>query len=141
MEIPIYYTTAIQYGTFFSIATILIGYADKKKNLMNWGWGIMILVGIFGIFLISPLSDLHPGNAPEGQHSMEFKVWFLGLQSIVLGLAALFSMLTISKKKIGKILAVLTVLFAISLFFQSYNLARYKKPTQESPAEQTKPEQ
>jgi len=102
---------------------------------MNWGWGILMLVGVFGIFLISPLSNLHPGNAHEGAQSMEFKVWFLGLQSIVLGLAALFSMLTISKKKIGKILALLTVLFAISLFFQSYNLARHKKPTQEAPAE------
>ena len=136
MDIPIYYTTAIQYGSFFAIAALLIGYADKKKNLMNWGWSIMMLVGAFGIFLVSPLSDLHPGEAPEGAHSLEFKVWFLGIQAIVLGLAALFSLLTLSKRKFGKILSILTVLFAISLFFQSYNLSRYKKPDQDTSTEQ-----
>lgn len=136
---PFYlYTVIPQWGLFLGIALVVFGYVEKKGPLSLAGWVVFVATGLFALG-VNLFGNLHPQPQPGGTVPPDFQVIALGWQAGIAGVLALISLLLRQRKsKRYSLLAILTIIYAIAIFFQYNHFISYKseKPAvkQEAPA-------
>ena len=135
---PFYlYTIIPQWGIFLGIGLVIFGYVEKKGKLTMAGWLTFLATGLFALG-VNLFAGLNPKPLPDGSMPMDFQVIALGWQAGIAGVLALFSILLRQRKsKRYSLLAILTVAYAIAVFFQYNYFIRNEKVhptvTQEAP--------
>lgn len=135
---PFYlYTIIPQWGIFLGIGLVVFGFVEKKGKLSIAGWLTIVATGLFALG-VNLFGDLNPHPLPDGNMPVDFQVIALGWQAGIAGILSLFSILLRQRKsKRYSILAILTVAYAIAVFFQYNQFIRSggEKPavTQEAP--------
>jgi len=135
---PFYlYTIIPQWGIFLAIVLVILGYVEKKGKLSVAGWITFVVTGLFALGA-NLFGGLEPKPLPDGSMPVDFQVMALGWQAGIAGILALFSILLRQRKsKRYSLLAILTVAYAIAVFFQYNHFIRggSEKPavTQEAP--------
>ena len=136
---PFYlYTVIPQWGIFLGIGMVILGYVEKKGKLTLAGWFTFVATGLFALG-VNLFADLNPHPLPDGNMPADFQVISLGWQAGIGGVLALFTILLRQRKsKRYPVLAILTIAYAVIIFFQYNHFVHYgnKKPavTQEAPA-------
>lgn len=121
-ESELYLQTIIpQWGIFLSLVLVIIGHVDKKNRLSMAGWIALIIVGLIAL-IINIFGGLDTTPGPNGQMPKDFQLMVLGWQTGIAGALSAFTLLLRQRKSTRyKLLAILTVLFSISIFFQYYH--------------------
>ncbi len=126
-----------QWGIFIGIALVIVGYVDKKEKWAYAGWSLFVATGLTALYFnlwggIAP----EPGIVPSDRVAMLLTTGWLTALGGLLALATLLFLYF--KLKRYAVLAVLTILFFIVVFFQYNSLIR--TPEKESPkTEQSNP--
>ena len=113
-----------QWGIFLGIVCVIIGYIEKKDRWMTAGWMLLIVTGLTSLTfnLFGSLRIQNEGNISASAVS---QLRATSLQSIVGGVLAAASFLfQLRKNKYFKILAILTLLYFMLVFFQFNQLMR-----------------
>jgi hypothetical protein len=125
-----------QWGIFIGIACVIIGYIEKKENWMTAGWIMLILTG-----LTSLTFNLFGVNA--GQPDISISVYSINALKTTGWQSATGTFLAVAsfifqrlKNRYFRILAVLTLLYFMLIFFQFNDLMRVHS-TAKNPAKQT----
>ncbi len=123
-------TVLPQWGIFLGIVLVIIGYVDKKEKLTYAGWATFIAMGLAALYF-----NLFGGFAPTAGDVIPEKTAHLLTTGWLTALGGLLALITLSfqyfKLKRYTVLAVLTMLFFIVVFFQYNNLIQ-RSPDNES---------
>lgn len=113
-------TVLPQWGIFAGIVLITIGYVDKKDIWTRLGWIVLIVTGLAALYfnLFGELNAVAEQNDPGSVSSLLIST---GWQTVAGGVLALASLIMLQlKKKRYAILAILTIVYFILIFFQYY---------------------
>ena len=114
----LYMPTALpQWGIFAGIVLLTVGYVDKRQLWTLLGWLVLIATGITGLYfnLFGGLPALSESNAQEVAVSMIIST---GWQVAAGGLLATVALLLYRyKSKRYAVLAILTIIYFILIFF------------------------
>lgn len=113
-------TVLPQWGIFAGIVLITIGYVDKKDIWTRLGWIVLIATSLAALYfnLFGELNTLAEKNNPGSVASL---LTSTGWQTVAGGVLAVASLIMLQlKKKRYPILAILTLVYFILIFFQYY---------------------
>lgn len=113
-------TVLPQWGIFAGIVLITIGYVDKKDLWTRLGWIVLIVTGLAALYfnLFGELSGLDKSNNAGFVASL---LTSTGWQTVAGGILAVASLIMLQlKKRRYPLLAILTIVYFILLFFQYY---------------------
>ncbi len=123
-SIQLYLPTVLpQWGIFAGVVSITIGYIDKKNFWTHLGWIILIVTGLIALFfnLTGELNTLDEKNVPNSNVALLVST---GWQAVAGGVLAIVSLLMFQlKKKRYPILAILTLIYFILIFFLYYQVS------------------
>jgi uncharacterized membrane protein len=111
-----------QWGIFLGVAVVIAGYVEKKELWTRTGWIILIITGLTSLYF-----NLFGGflTQEDALASVVNALKTAGWQSFTGGaLAAMALIFQIKKRKSYKILAILTLIYFMLIFFEFNNLAR-----------------
>jgi hypothetical protein len=111
-----------QWGIFLGVAVVIAGYVEKKELWTRIGWIILIVTGLTSLYF-----NLFGGflTQEDALASVVNALKTAGWQSFTGGaLAAMALIFQIKKRKSYKILAILTLIYFMLIFFEFNNLAR-----------------
>ena len=117
-------TTLPQWEIFLGIALITMGYIEKKAIWTRLGWGVLILAGLtaFYFILFGKLASLTDSQV---QNHISSLLIATSWQATTGGVLAVFSLLMFHfKKKRYSILAVLTIIYFVLIFFLYYQVSQ-----------------
>lgn len=140
-NVHLYLPTVVpQWEIFAGVVLITIGYVDKKNLWTRLGWMVLILTGLTALYfnLFWHLNDVASAEGPVTLSSMLTSAGWQAVAGGGLALAALI-MLQLKLRRYP-ILAVLTLLYFILIFFLYYQVSALSgKSEQTNPAiEQTR---
>ena len=117
-------TTLPQWEIFLGIALITMGYIEKKA-LWTWlGWGVLILTGLTALYFIL-FGELASLADSQVQSHISSLLIATSWQAVAGGALAVFSLLMFHfKKKRYSILAVLTIIYFVLIFFLYYQVSQ-----------------
>ena len=117
-------TTLPQWEIFLGIALITMGYIEKKAIWTQIGWGVLILTGLTALYFIlfGELASL--ADSQVRNHITSLLV-ATSWQAVAGGALPVFSLLMFHfKKKRYSILAVLTIIYFVLIFFLYYQVSQ-----------------
>jgi hypothetical protein len=110
-------TVLPQWSIFAGVVLITVGYVDKRALWTFMGWIALIIAGLVPIYfnLFGGLSALSESTRHEGVADL---ITFTGWQAAAGGVSAIVSLILFHyKSKRYPILAILTILYFILIFF------------------------
>ena len=113
-------TVLPQWGIFAGVVLLTIGYVDKKEIWTRLGWIVLIVTGLSALYFnfFGELAALSETNESGSVASLLIST---GWQTVAGGGLAVASLIMLQlKKKRYAILAVLTLVYFILIFFQYY---------------------
>ena len=115
---PLYLPTVLpQWGIFAGIALLTIGYIEKKEFWTRIGWIILIATGLAGLYF-NLFGHLNPLNEKTGSDAAVMLLISTGWQLTAGGVLAGASLLLFQlKKKRYPILAILSIIYFVLIFF------------------------
>jgi len=113
-------TVLPQWGIFAGIVLITIGYVDKKEIWTRLGWIVLIATSLAALYfnLFGELNTLAEKDNPLSVAPLLTSTGWQTVAGGVLAVASLIMLLL--KKKRYPILAILTLVYFILIFFQYY---------------------
>lgn len=120
-----------QWGIFIGVALVIVAYIDKKEKWMTAGWIILIATGLISLWFNLA------GNAGTAPDSRVNALTTAGWQCVTgAALAAASWLFQRIKNRYFNILAILTLLYFMLVFFQFNQLMRdgskEKQPTEQN---------
>jgi hypothetical protein len=106
-----------QWGIFAGIVLITVGYVDKKNLWTRLGWIVLIATSLTALFfnLFGDLNAIAENNKPGSTISLLVST---GWQTSAGGILAIVTLLMLQfKKKRYPLLAILTIIYFILIFF------------------------
>lgn len=117
-------STLPQWEIFLGIALITMGYIEKKAILSRLGWIVLILTGLTALYfnLFGELASLADSQQQSNINSLlKSTSW----ETVAGGVLAAFSFLLFhNKKKRYPVLAVLTIIYFVLIFFLYYQVSQ-----------------
>ena len=111
-------TVLPQWGIFTGIALLTVGYIEKKELWTRLGWIVLIATGLAGLYF-NLFGNLYAINEKNGSEAAVILIISTGWQLTAGGVLAGASLLLFQlKKKRYPILAILTIIYFILIFFQ-----------------------
>ena len=117
-------STLPQWEIFLGIALITMGYIEKKANLSRSGWIVLMITGLTALYfnLYGELTSLADS---QQQNSINSLLVSTSWQAVAGGVLAVFSFLLFqNKKKRYPVLAVLTIIYFVIIFFLYYQVSQ-----------------
>ena len=118
-----------QWEIFFGIVFVIIGYIEKKEKWTLAGWIILIVTGItslafnlFGGIVIQPTGNISASTVAE----LIATGWQSAIGGILASMVLVFQRL---KKRHYNMLAILTAIYFMLVFFQFNQLMRSESKT------------
>ena len=127
-----------QWGIFLGIVFVIVGYIDKKEFWTVAGWIILIATGLTSLAFNLFGGFRHP---PEGSFSVPAinALVSAGWQSAIGGaLAAVSLFFQRTKRRNYKMLAILTLIYFMLIFFEFNSLTRSSQTKPQEQTEQSK---
>lgn len=123
---PLYLPSSVpQWGIFLGVVFVIIGYVEKSERWNTTGWMILIVTGLFSLFF-----NLFGGLMPDENISetalniLKASGWLSSAGAFLAAITLYFRYL---KSRSYKVLAVLTIIFFILIFFQFNYITRSQK--------------
>ena len=117
-------STLPQWEIFLGIALITMGYIEKKAVLSRLGWIVLMITGLTALYfnLFGELASL---SDSQQQNGIIFLLKSTSWEAVAGGFLAGFSFLLFQyKKKRYPVLAVLTIIYFVIIFFLYYQVSQ-----------------
>ncbi len=113
-------TVLPQWGIFAGVVLITIGYVDKKDLWTRLGWIVLIATGLTALYF-NLFGELNAPGEMNTPGSVSALLTSTGWQAVAGGVLAAASLLMLQLKlKRYPILAILTIIYFILIFFMYY---------------------
>ena len=117
-------STLPQWEIFLGIALIIMGYIEKKSILSRFGWIVLMITGLTALYFIF-FGELKSLADSQQQNNLNSLLLTTSWQAVAGGILAGFSFLLFHyKKKRFPVLAVLTIIYFVLIFFLYYQVSQ-----------------
>ncbi len=117
-------TNLPQWEIFLGIALITMGYIEKKSLWTFLGWGVLIVTGLTALYFIL-FGELASLADSQVQNHISSLLIATSWQAVTGGALAVFSLLMFHfKKKRYNLLAVLSIIYFVLIFFLYYQVSQ-----------------
>jgi hypothetical protein len=117
-------STLPQWEIFLGIALITMGYIEKKALLTRMGWSVLMFTGLTALYFIF-FGELTSLADSQQQNNLNSLLMSTSWQAVAGGVLAGFSLLLYHyKKKRYPVLAGLTIVYFILIFFLYYQVSQ-----------------
>lgn len=117
-------TVLPQWGIFTGIVLVIVGYVEKKDLWTRLGWTVLIATSLTALYFIL-FGGLHAMAEQNESDAIVAMLTSTSWQAVAGGVLAIVSLILFHyKKKRYTLLAVLTLLYFVLIFFQFYSVSR-----------------